>query len=523
MWNIKSQEARLVHLTPDDGWGGAGLLGVTIRLDDYAGAEDRLVRVLAVESNSPAAIAGLVPEHDFLLGTTHQTLDSVDKLAVAVLQQNMDKVVELYVFNAQSDVVRVVALLPTYHWGDGDSLLGAEVGTGYLHRLPAATRATSGSSIERKVRYIKNSSTTIADDKGRGVCLEVEPQLEMEPSDEASEDGVESVALETPEQPSRKGLPEMAPLLTPERSRTVQLKTPEVAFPRAPTSSSPQAQSVGNCGIVRAPSSCNGSIPRAPSSANSGVYRSFSFHSAPPRAPSSAGLDPKEVQAIFEKPPPVETLGKEHETMQQHHTPKPVPSPQSYQTSPSPYAAPQQHQPYFGASPTPQHQPTHRSVTEPQPHLYQHGEPHKTQQPYPVQQHEQQQGPPVYTAPIPQILPAHNPYAASPPLPANHTAFAALGPPPQVYHGGTAYASQQPKPQQLTLNNNSNHQNSSAGVSSHPSQSYGTPYNRGVAVPHPHSYSYGSAPLPPPPMGNSQPLYRAHSGTAAFAPPPSSS
>jgi GRASP55/65 PDZ-like domain len=116
VWNIKSQCARLVDIIPSDNWGGAGLLGVTIRLDNYAGAEDRLVRVLSIDSpKSPAAIAGLVPEKDFILGTTHQTLDSVDQLA-SVLHQYEDNIVELYVYNTEDDRVRVVALVPTKTW-----------------------------------------------------------------------------------------------------------------------------------------------------------------------------------------------------------------------------------------------------------------------------------------------------------------------------------------------------------------------------------------------------------------------
>lgn len=151
VWNIKSQQARLVPLIPDDTWGGAGLLGVTIRIDNYAGAEDRLIRILSVEPQSPAAIAGLVPEKDFLLGTTHQTLDNTTQLAT-LLQTHQDQVIELYVYNTDSDMVRVVALMPTRSWG-GQGLLGAEVGTGYLHRLPSSVRTTEGKSVERKVRY----------------------------------------------------------------------------------------------------------------------------------------------------------------------------------------------------------------------------------------------------------------------------------------------------------------------------------------------------------------------------------
>ena len=55
VWNIKSQTQRIVKLTPSKDWGGTGLLGVTIRLDDYAEADERLIRALSVEHSSPAA------------------------------------------------------------------------------------------------------------------------------------------------------------------------------------------------------------------------------------------------------------------------------------------------------------------------------------------------------------------------------------------------------------------------------------------------------------------------------------
>jgi GRASP55/65 PDZ-like domain len=197
VWNIKSQSARLVDIIPSDSWGGAGLLGVTIRLDNYAGAEERLIRVLAIESpKSPAAIAGLAPGKDFILGTTHKTVDSVDQLAL-ILQQYEDEIVELYVYNTDDDRVRVVALHPTGTWdGSRGGLLGAEVGTGYLHRLPFLSRNTSGSSVARKVRYVQDVCSTeltiyteahdIARtgsmEKENSKVLEFEPQLEMEPA-----------------------------------------------------------------------------------------------------------------------------------------------------------------------------------------------------------------------------------------------------------------------------------------------------------------------------------------------------
>jgi GRASP55/65 PDZ-like domain len=201
VWNIKSQQQRFVDLTPDDTWGGAGLLGVTIRLDNYGGADERLIRVLEVEEGSPASIAGLVSLHDFLLGTNVVAFESTETLA-AVLHQHVNQIVELYVYNAESDIVRVVPLVPSLSWGRGQGLLGAEVGTGYLHRLPGSTRSTSGSSVERKVRWINRESgggstnqtsdnnpedhATASTATGTGTVpdentpLELEPHLEME-------------------------------------------------------------------------------------------------------------------------------------------------------------------------------------------------------------------------------------------------------------------------------------------------------------------------------------------------------
>jgi hypothetical protein len=48
------------------------MLGVTIRFDSYKEAEDQVIRVLEVEANSPADIAGLQPNSDYLLGTAER-------------------------------------------------------------------------------------------------------------------------------------------------------------------------------------------------------------------------------------------------------------------------------------------------------------------------------------------------------------------------------------------------------------------------------------------------------------------
>ena len=153
------------------------MLGVTIKLDNYGGADERLIRVLDVAEGSPAAVAGLVKEKDFMLGTTTQNFNNTAILA-AVLEENIDQVVEIYVYNADSDMVRVVALVPSSSWG-GAGLLGAEVGTGYLHRLPNSCRSSIGQSVERKVRWT-NAGSDAGVAAGNATIIEMEPHLEME-------------------------------------------------------------------------------------------------------------------------------------------------------------------------------------------------------------------------------------------------------------------------------------------------------------------------------------------------------
>ena len=248
VWNIKCQQQRLVDIVPNDDWEGAGLLGVTIRLDNYAGAQDRLIRILSVETNSPAAIAGLVTAQDYLLGTTTHSFDSTKVLAT-VLEQNVDKVVELYVYNTNSDKVRVVALMPTLAWG-GKGLLGAEVGTGYLHRLPNSCRTTLGGSVERRVRWIgasgptspattattiSNNNTTSDNLLQQAATLELEPQLEMEPNQEEDEEEEDTLTQQQSvnDQPPHEPLPvtpakpASAPTLTTPTNNGIATTTPE--------------------------------------------------------------------------------------------------------------------------------------------------------------------------------------------------------------------------------------------------------------------------------------------------------
>ncbi|KAK1934253.1 Golgi reassembly-stacking protein 2 [Phytophthora citrophthora] len=145
VFNVKAQTTRDLQLTPSRNWPGKGLLGVTIRFDSYEGAEDQLLHVLDVAESSPAQRAGLKADSDYLLGTPERVFTDPEDLHDEILDA-LDGSFQCYVYNSIEDQVRIVSIVPTERWG-GDGVLGAEVGHGYLHRLPSVSRGTIGSSV----------------------------------------------------------------------------------------------------------------------------------------------------------------------------------------------------------------------------------------------------------------------------------------------------------------------------------------------------------------------------------------
>ncbi len=133
---------REVVLTPSRNWPGEGYLGVIIRFDTFYEADEHLCHVLDVEVNSPAELAGLQPGTDYLLGTTDLVFKDSNVL-YDTLSSHIDKPIEIYVFNIETDEVRIAVLMPSTDWG-GDGILGASVAHGYMHRLPSRCSKTIG-------------------------------------------------------------------------------------------------------------------------------------------------------------------------------------------------------------------------------------------------------------------------------------------------------------------------------------------------------------------------------------------
>ncbi|CAK6972062.1 Golgi reassembly-stacking protein 1-like [Scomber scombrus] len=133
VYNSKTQRVRELEVTPSNMWGGQGLLGASVRFCSFEGANENVWHVLDVEANSPAALAGLIAHHDFIVGADQVLQDSEDFFSL--IEANEGKPLKLLVYNTQSDHCREVVVTPNGAWG-GEGSLGCGIGYGYLHRIP---------------------------------------------------------------------------------------------------------------------------------------------------------------------------------------------------------------------------------------------------------------------------------------------------------------------------------------------------------------------------------------------------
>lgn len=68
--------------------------------------------IVSVQPNSPAALAGLQANTDYVLGA-ESVLQQADDL-IALVQANIGKPVKLYVYNVDTDSVREVSSIEMY-------------------------------------------------------------------------------------------------------------------------------------------------------------------------------------------------------------------------------------------------------------------------------------------------------------------------------------------------------------------------------------------------------------------------
>jgi len=133
------RKTRVIKIFPSRKWENSdSLLGALVRYEEYATAHERVLRISEVYPNSPAALSGMQPRVDYILGTPQYLYTDLNELAnfIEMTQEKETvKSLEIYLFSSQTNSVRSTLILPNRNWG-GKGLLGCEFGLGILNYLP---------------------------------------------------------------------------------------------------------------------------------------------------------------------------------------------------------------------------------------------------------------------------------------------------------------------------------------------------------------------------------------------------
>ncbi|XP_037096403.1 Golgi reassembly-stacking protein 2-like isoform X1 [Syngnathus acus] len=141
LYSSRTLDVRETDVIPSSLWGGSGLLGISIRFSNFEGARENVWHVLEVEQNSPAALAGLRPYTDYIIGA-ESFLDKQNDNLFKLIQAYEGTLLKLYVYNTDTVECRDVFVRPNCKWGGAGSL-GCGIGYGYLHRVPTTPSSQS--------------------------------------------------------------------------------------------------------------------------------------------------------------------------------------------------------------------------------------------------------------------------------------------------------------------------------------------------------------------------------------------
>lgn len=147
VFSSKTQNIRVVNISPSTTWGGQGLLGVSIRFCSFEGANENVWHILEVHPSSPAEEAGMIPFTDYIIGADSILHESEDLFTL--IESHEGRPLKMYVYNIDLDACREVTITPNSKWG-GEGSLGCGIGYGYLHRIPIRVLPTAGTVPEGK-------------------------------------------------------------------------------------------------------------------------------------------------------------------------------------------------------------------------------------------------------------------------------------------------------------------------------------------------------------------------------------
>nr|XP_034991447.1 Golgi reassembly-stacking protein 2 [Zootoca vivipara] len=229
VYSSKTLELRETSVTPSNLWGGQGLLGVSIRFCSFDGANENVWHVLEVESNSPAALAGLRPHSDYIIGADTVMNESEDLFSL--IETHEAKPLKLYVYNTDTDNCREVVITPNSAWG-GEGSLGCGIGYGYLHRIP--TRPfEEGKKISLPGQLSSSPITPLKDGFTEVQLSSVNPPPSLPPGTAGTEQALAGLSISsTPAIPNvlNTGVPTV-PLLPPQSSQALPPVNPAVTLP----------------------------------------------------------------------------------------------------------------------------------------------------------------------------------------------------------------------------------------------------------------------------------------------------
>ncbi|XP_058832578.1 Golgi reassembly-stacking protein 2 [Topomyia yanbarensis] len=153
IFSSKTQNIRVVNISPSTTWGGQGLLGVSIRFCSFEGANENIWHILEVHPSSPAEEAGLIPFTDYIIGADSILHESEDLFTLIASHEG--RPLKMYVYNIEKDACREVTITPHSKWG-GEGSLGCGIGYGYLHRIPIRTMP-----VDTKTTVLSQTMTSV--------------------------------------------------------------------------------------------------------------------------------------------------------------------------------------------------------------------------------------------------------------------------------------------------------------------------------------------------------------------------
>ena len=123
VFNIITEEFRDVQILPSNSWGGQGLLGASVRWEDWKKSEG--LRVLEVPESSNAFKLGFQAKKDYILGTENTSINDVSTLG-DILHRYLK--FDLFVYNSATGKVRCIPI-------ENCNQLGCTVGEGMMNSI----------------------------------------------------------------------------------------------------------------------------------------------------------------------------------------------------------------------------------------------------------------------------------------------------------------------------------------------------------------------------------------------------